>query len=457
MPPEARAGRPWRLGTVRARLTLLATAVVALVLGVSAAGLVAVQQGVLTRGVDEALRQRADNIETDIERGGFGRALPVEGDPQDSFLQVLDGAGRVVAASANIGAVPPAGAALAPGAAETVGEVRDFGPRADAFRVLTRPVDKGRTLVVAKNLDDVDESVQVLTTSLVVAIPIAIALLAGLLWWLTGRVLRPVERIRAEAASIRGTELHRRLPEPATSDEIARLAHTMNAMLQRIEQATERQRQFVADASHELRSPLTRIRAELEVALAHPDSEPPDRRYRDLLADTERLQQLVDDLLFLARSESGALGAPAEPVDLDDLVLDEAKVLRERGRVRVDVGAVSAARVLGDARQLARMVRNLASNAERFARSRVVFELAERGAASELVVADDGPGIPEQHHAAVFTRFTRLDPARSPGTGGVGLGLAIVHDIVARHGGSVGIASRDGEGARFVVTLPRID
>jgi signal transduction histidine kinase len=303
----------------------------------------------------------------------------------------------------------------------------------------------------------VDETVRILTASLILAIPVVVAVLAFLVWWLTGRVLRPVEAIRSEVANIQGTELHRRVPVPGSYDEISRLAWTMNAMLDRVEHAIERQRRFVADASHELRSPLARIRADLEVGIAYPNTQDPDGLHRSLLADTIGLQELVDDLLLHARLESGSIGPASAPVDLDDLLLDEARRLRQRGRVRVDTSAISAARVLGDPKQLRRAIGNLTSNAERHATTTVTLELRENAEHSVLVVADDGPGIPVRDHATVFQRFTRLDDARSREAGGSGLGLAIVHDIVARHGGTIAITSSDGDGARFVVTLPRID
>jgi signal transduction histidine kinase len=453
------AGRP-RFGTVRARLTLVATAVVAVMLVVSAIGLVRIQRSLLTRGIDEALRQQADNLQPDIARGGFGTELPGAGDTEDKFLQLLDDQGHVVAASPNLQGMTAATPPLAPGAKENFRTVSRLALSAHHFRVLARPVKSGsgvQTLVAAKNLDDVNESVRILTTLLGLAIPVVVTLLALLVWWLTGRVLRPVESIRSEVASIQGTELHRRVPVPGSHDEISRLAQTMNVMLDRVEHAIERQRRFVADASHELRSPLTRIRSDLEVGIAHPHTLDPESVYRSLLADTVSLQELVGDLLLDARSQSGSISSPTAPVDLDDLVLDEARRLRERGRVRVDASAVSAARVLGDPKQLARAIRNLTSNAERHAATTVTLGLQETPEHSVLVVADDGPGIPVQHHATVFQRFTRLDEARSRDVGGSGLGLAIVHDIVAHHGGTIVIASSDGEGARFVVTLPRID
>lgn len=445
--------------TVRSQVTLTAAAVVALVLTVSALALVATQQRVLTHGIDEALVQRADNIQRDVERGVFGSRLPNEGDPEDSFLQVVAADGSVVAVSDN--ATGLAAVTLPRTSGEDVTEtVEDVALSNGDFRVLVRPLEgplPGARLVVAKNLDDVNESVNILVAALAVSIPVVTALLALLVWWLTGRVLRPVESIRREVAGIRGDDLHRRVPTPESEDEIALLASTMNQMLDRVQVATERQRRFVADASHELRGPLTRLRSTLEVSLAHPETTDPRQLGRELLSDTADLQKLVDDLLFLARSESGSLEVPDDPVDLDDLVLQEARRLRERGRVAVDVRAVSAARTLGDADQLTRVVRNLASNAERHAASTVSFELGERDGRSVLVVLDDGPGIPPEHRESVFKRFTRLDEARSRDAGGSGLGLAIVHEIVARHDGSVTIEDHPGRGARFVVDLPRGD
>ncbi len=460
MPAESRFRRWFRPRTVRSQVTWTAAGLVAIVLVLSALALVGAQERVLTHGIDEALIQRADNIERDVASGEFGSRLPVEGDPEDSFLQLLDVDGSVVAVSDNAALLEPATSPVGAGDADVLVSVQGVRLSNGEYRVLARSLGDESdplTLVVAKNLDDVHESVSILTASLAVAIPVVTGLLALLVWWLTGRVLRPVELIRREVADIQGDELNRRVPTPDSEDEIARLAITMNEMLDRVEDATERQRRFVADASHELRGPLTRLRSSLEVSAAHPDGLDPAELSRELLADTVDLQKLVDDLLFLARSESGALDAPHDLVDLDDLVLEEAGRLRERGVVEVDVSAVSAARTLGDADQLARVVRNLSSNAERHADHKVTFELREQNGVSELVVSDDGPGIAPEHREVVFKRFARLDEARSRDAGGSGLGLAIVHDIVARHDGVVGIRDHAGEGAQFVVELPRAE
>jgi signal transduction histidine kinase len=447
----------WRPTTVRAKLTLVATGVVAGVLVASGVGLVVAQQRMLVDTIDDALVERADDVTRIVAGGNFGARLPAESDPDDSFVQVIGPGGAVLAASPNAANTPAVVGPNPPGAPQRIRTVRGIALSDEDFRVLSRPIQTRnglRTLVVGQNLDDVTDSVEALVYSLLVTIPLVTLLLALVVRWLTGRVLAPVESIRVAVAGIRGADLDRRVPTPQSRDEIARLARTMNDMLARVQDATERQRRFVADASHELRSPLTRLRSSLEMAIAHPDGEP-DAVLHHLWEDTVSLQRLVDDLLLLARSEAGAQQRVRTPVDLDDLVLAEAKHLRERARVDVDASRVSAARTVGDPQQLARVVANLTSNAERHAASRVTFELREVGNAAKLVVADDGPGIPPEHRKTVFTRFTRLDEARSRGAGGFGLGLAIVADIVARHDGKVSVVSHDGAGARFEVTLPR--
>jgi signal transduction histidine kinase len=444
-----------RGATLRARLTGAATAVVAVVLAASSVALVEAQRHSLLSGVEEALVQRADNLQPSVMQGPAGQTLPGEGDREDSFVQLIDARGRVARATPNLTGLP---AVTAPGggAADSFHDVALPRLSAHSYRVLTRPVMSG-TLVVGKNVDDVQESVGTLTRSLAVAVPLVVLLLAGLLWWLTGRVLRPVESIRTEVAGIGAAELHRRVSVPRRDDEISRLASTMNAMLERVQQATDRQRQFVADASHELRNPLTRIVSALDVAAAHPRLTPQEQTLQEVRADTAQLQQLVDDLLLLARTEPGSPLPAADPVDLDDLVLDDAARLRQRGLVGVDTSQVGPARTTGDARQLARVIANLSSNAERYASSTVHYALRETADTCELVVADDGRGIPTEQRSAVFSRFVRLDGARSRDNGGVGLGLAIVSDIVLRHGGHVIVQPVEPHGARLVVTLPRAD
>jgi signal transduction histidine kinase len=317
------------------------------------------------------------------------------------------------------------------------------------------PLTNGRaiwTVVVATSLGSVSDGTTAATLSMVVGIPIILLLVGFLVWLLVGRALRPVEAIRANVADISAGDLSRRVPEPPTDDEIGRLARTMNAMLQRLDAAARRQRRFVSDASHELRSPVAAILAMAEVAIAHPEHADWPRILGDVRFEGERLEHLVSDLLLLAQADEGGLGTLREPVDIDELVLTEADRLRARGAVKVDVHGVTGARALGDPRQLARVVRNLADNAERYATSQVAFALRTLPGWVELAVMDDGPGIPVADQHRVFERFTRLDESRARGAGGAGLGLAIVHEVVTAHGGSVRIEGPPG--TQIILRLP---
>jgi len=266
-------------------------------------------------------------------------------------------------------------------------------------------------------------------------------------WAATGRALRPVEAVRAEVAAIAGGSLHRRVPRPPGGDEITRLADTMNGMLARLEEAARRQRRFVADASHELRSPLASARTQLEVALRASAGDA--AVLRGVLEEHHRLERLTADLLRLARLEGGAAPGAAE-VDLDELIAEEAARLG----TQVDDRQVLAGRVAGDRQQLASVVRNLLDNAARHARQRVAVALWERDGRVHLVVDDDGPGVPPADRERVFERFLRLDEARDRARGGSGLGLAIVRAVVTAHDGTVRVEDAPAGGARLRVILP---
>jgi len=442
-----------RTGTVRFRVTALASALVAAVLVVTAAGLVVAQGRLLTDSLDDTLEQRADDLQGLVASGALAGAL-AGGRDDDVTVQLVGGDGAVVTASPTLAGAPPLAEPPTGQTRQRIVTQAGMAGTGGEFRVLSRRVGETAVLHVAGNLEDVREAVRILGVSLLVAIPAVVALLAALMWWLVGRTLRPVDAIQREVAAISGADLHRRVPQPGGDDEIARLARTMNTMLGRVERASARQQRFVADASHELRSPLTRIRSELEVDLAHPETASPSRTHASLLEETVALQQLVDDLLHIARSDDGAAPRRSALVDLDDLVLREAARLREDARVKLDVSRVSAAQVRGDPDQLRRVIRNLADNAERHAASTVTFALEERAGHAHLTVADDGPGIPVVERERIFERFARLDDARTRASGGTGLGLAIVRDLVERHGGTVSAEVAGTPGAALVVRLP---
>ncbi|WP_318306212.1 sensor histidine kinase [Amycolatopsis solani] len=273
----------------------------------------------------------------------------------------------------------------------------------------------------------------------------AVALLIGVIAWLAvRRSLRPVEAIRAEVAEIGAHDLGRRVPEPGTGDEIARLAGTMNTMLARLDEAVTRQSRFTSDASHELRTPLASLRTQLEVLLAHPDRLDWRHSCENALLDVTRLQDLVADLVLLGKLDH------AGPDRLEPVALSEVVQAVAAGRADVEVSGTPVVR--GHRTRLERLVRNLVDNAERHAASRVVVAVSAVDGWAVLTVTDDGPGIPEADRERVFDRFVRLDDARARDDGGSGLGLAIVADIARAHGGT----ARAEAGSRFVVTLPEL-
>lgn len=454
--PRRLLGRLRRqLGTVRFRVSAVATLAAAAVLIVAGLSLLAAQRRQLTDSLDNTIRQRADDLTALVDGGQIPRALGGPIDP-DTLVQIVTPDGNVLAAGPNVATPSPMADPPPPNKTEVLRRVH-LPPDNGEYRLLSRRHDgpNGATIIhVAGTLDDVRDSLRVLATSLTIAIPVVAMFLAALIFWLVGRTLRPVEAIRAEVANIRGADLHRRVPQPSRDDEIGRLAGTMNDMLDRLERATNAQQRFVADASHELRSLLTRLRSELEVDAAHPEVADLAATHRSVLDETIALQRLVDDLLLLARGDAGAVTGRREPVDLDDIVLRHADRLRTEGRVAVDVSGVSAAQVIGDADQLSRAMRNLVDNAARHAHSSVAFTVADNHRVATLTVTDDGPGIPQALHEHVFERFVRLDEARRAGDGNTGLGLAITRDIVEQHGGRITIDAGHVSGTRFVIVLP---
>ena len=321
------------------------------------------------------------------------------------------------------------------------------GAAPESIIVETRQV-AGSPMLLTASTDGIENSVRRVRVLLWLAVPIVMGAAALLTWMLAGRSLRPVAAITARTREIRSSTLHERVPVPRSDDEIAALAVEMNTMLDRVQREDERRRQFVSDASHELRSPLATIRAQAEAAL-------PDEHQRDLaegiLAEAERMSSLVDDLLALARHDERR-STPNGVVDLDDIVYTEAARAR---RVPVDVSGVSAGQVRARADELGRVVVHLLDNAARHAEARVAVTLttADDGTVT-LAVDDDGPGIPLEQRERVFERFVRLDDARARDAGGAGLGLAVVDTVVRATGGTIVATESPLGGARLMATFP---
>lgn len=322
------------------------------------------------------------------------------------------------------------------------------------------------TVLAGRSTAEMRETLATVGGLLSFSVPLLVLIVAVTAWFVVGRSLQPVERMRRELDAVTASDLGRRVADPGNSDEISRLAHTMNGMLERLEDAQVAQRRFISDASHELKSPLASLRQYAEVAQAHPESIGAEELTVAVLDEGARLEHLVQGMLVLARADEHALPVHRGEVDLDDLVFAEAQRLRELGRLatpplRVDSSAVAPVRVHGDGGLLRQLVRNLADNASRHAQSVIRFELREsrsrRGTEVLLVVADDGNGVPREDRERIFQRFVRLDDARTRGSGGSGLGLAIVAEIAAAHGATVrvGDAHAGTSGAVFELRMPR--
>lgn len=453
----AGSGRPGA-GSVRVRTTLLAVAVVGLALVVAAVTLVLLVRRSTLSEIEIAAELRAGDIAAIIEAGAQPDELTLGvADDEDAVVQVVDARGVVVAASPNVSGHPPL-ADLEDGESTRLDEtpVED-----DPFLVVgQRAGGTGGPLMVlvGRTVEDVDEITLTITRLAAAGVPLVLLVVGFTTWRVVGRALAPVEAMRREVEAISAAELHRRVPQPATDDEIARLSGTLNRMLDRLQQSMRRQQRFVSDASHELRSPIAAIRQHAEVAQAYPDRTDLVELADVVLAENHRVQRLVEDLLILARADEDGLRVAHRPVDLDDVAFDSVATARSTGRstadVEIDTSALSAGQVEGDANQLRRAVGNLVDNAVRHAAGKIALGVREAAGDVTLWVDDDGPGVPKADRGRIFERFVRLDEARARHTGGTGLGLAIVAQIVAAHRGQVAVTDSPLGGARFEITLP---
>ena len=453
-PPQPAAW--WRrYAGVRLTTSLAAAAVVAVALVVAGLLLVVLLERSLGSAVEDAATQRARDVAATVARDGVAGVGRLDGFSERSVVQVVSG-DRVLASSPDIDGEAPL-TALRPGS----GQVRtDTGRVAvgedDDHRIVAlgvrAPDGTPAVVVVAQSLESVETSVQALRSLLLAGVPLLVLLVGGTTFLLAGRALRPVEAIRRRVAAIDGEQLGQRVPVPAAQDEVGRLADTMNDMLERLDSSAAAQRRFVSDASHELRSPLATVRTSMEVAQVHPELTDWAGLTQVVLGETARMQTLVADMLLLARSDERGLQLRRTEVDLDDLCAQEAERLRRAGvAVVTDVRPV---RVLGDLDRLARMLRNLTDNAARHATSTVELRLCAQDGRAVIDIVDDGPGIPLDQRDRVFERFVRLDESRTRSSGGTGLGLPIVAQIVQAHRGAVKVADGPRGGAWVQVTLP---
>lgn len=445
---------------IRLRVALAFTAVMALLLVCAGLFLYLRLGATLRSGIDDGLRTRVADIAV-LAQDARADGARASGSPLtergETLAQILTPTGRIVDASPTLHGRPllsPAQLRIARSRPILFELGRPTAADPDAAdRVLAAPRRvAGRTLivVVGASVDPVETAQHQLGGLLLVGAPVVL-LLAGLAGYgAASAALRPIDRMREQADAIHVDDLEPRLATPPARDEVARLAATLNAMLDRLQDGFEREREFVDDASHEMRTPLALIKAELELAMRPGATEPELREaIRSVAEENDRLVRLAEDLLVLARSGEDAAHMREERMTVAELV----EATRYSGTIEIAVDErPDAATIVGDRLRLARALGNLIDNAAAAGATRVRIETRRTADATEIHAIDDGPGFPPDFAARAFDRFSRADHARA--RGGTGLGLAIVRTIAREHGGEAHAGKAPGGGADVWLTLP---
>jgi signal transduction histidine kinase len=438
--------------TLRARATVIGTVLFTLVLIIGSVLLLSTLESRLTDSSDQLSRTRVADLLDQVLTGDLPGVLRNVND--NGMAQVVDSAGEVLAASPNL----EGRGAVADEPADASPRVRTFeapdDQETETYRVwfATGPSADGTvTVYVGSSLESVAEASAALRRALWVGVPLVALTLGIVIWLLLGRALGRLDRIRAEVDRISAENLDTRVAGDGVDDEVGRLAATMNAMLGRLDASAQQQRDFVADVSHDLQSPLTAQRVALELALARPTDVDAARLRSDVLGPTADMERLVRDLLVLASLDADQ-EAHATLIDLDPLVLEEATRARVVSEARILTEQVSAAPALADPDDVRRIVRNLVENAVAHATSTVTLVVALDGQHARVDVSDDGPGIPVEHREHIFDRFHRAEASRPRGSGS-GLGLAIARGLAERNGGSLDLVDSPS-GAHFRLRLP---
>ncbi|WP_235831545.1 sensor histidine kinase [Gordonia zhaorongruii] len=450
--------RRW-LRPVRTRLTLLATGLVTVALAIAATVMVGVLHQVLLRSADASTSTRAEQIADEIMHDGPSRVDPdlLTTGQNISVIQVIDKTGRIRFANQ-----PQYDRALSapvlPGRRATVHGAHAMRGSDDEFRTTVLGVESPQgtfSVAVAAAEEPLNRTAVIVAILCCIAFPLIVIGIAFLTHHFVGRALRPVDDMRKRVDAISGGDIDQRVPVPETDDEIATLATTMNEMLDRIETARTQQLRFVNDASHELNSPLTTLVGLLDLARATDEPIDTETVNSVMLPDALRLQQMVADLLLLARSDESGVPLTTRIVDLDELV--SAEIARLEAITDLTVHAeIVAVRINGDGEKLGRALRNIADNAVRHTRDSLTVSLTHDAVArtATITVSDNGTGIPDADKGRVTDRFVRLDTARARTRGGSGLGLAIVSEIVRAHHGTVIVTDSSAGGAMVGFALP---
>ena len=414
--PRRNERRGWG---VRKRATLTAVTVVALALMTGGVLLLVLLQASLISTTETVARNKAADVAALIISQDVSEAAQSMADTARSgqFVQIISPQGAVVASSQR--------------------------------SIRTTPL----SVVVASTVQVQKDLVNTVAWFLLGATPLLLLVVGSAVWYLVGRSLRQVERIRDQVDQIDASRLSERVGVPATGDEIHRLALTMNTMLDKLQASDREQRRFVSDASHELRSPLSTISAGLEIAAADPSGDTWLELQTMLSGETARMRYLVDDLLTLAKANDGDIQISFRDVDLDDVLAAEIRRLRPLTTHTINASLVPA-RVTGDAQRLGQVLRNVLDNANRHAISTITIELTAGLDRVSVVIDNDGEPIPGTDRERIFERFVRLDASRSRESGGSGLGLAIAAGIITAHHGTITAGQAPSGDCRFELELP---
>ena len=447
---------------VRTRLALASAAVMAIALSAAMLGSWWLLQRSLTQAATQDVVARVAAIADDVRREGL-TATDLDHRPLFGEVVQILGTGDAVLASAPSSARPldldvprPTGDATSVRRVQALPQSGADEPYVLAARSVLDPAGRRVVVVVGRSEAGVQETIGAVGKLVLGLLPLLVLLTGGGTYWFTGRALAPVEEVRRRVDEISSDRLDERVPVPVARDEVGRLARTMNDMLSRLQAAHQTQRRFVADAGHELRSPLATMSVTLDVARAE-QLVPAENAglLDDLQAETDRMSRLVDDLLLLAKADERGLQVRATDVDLDELAEIEARRLATAVGSRLQVRVRTApARLSADRDRLQQVLRNLLDNAARHASSMVTVDVVPSQGWVTVHVSDDGPGIPAEDRLRVFDRFVRLETSRDRDSGGSGLGLAIVREIVTAHGGQVSAQPAATGGAMFEVRIP---
>jgi signal transduction histidine kinase len=444
-----------RSGSLRLRITFVTTLVVAVVLGSGSFLLVHWLKSSQIDDADATLSGQVDVVAGYVNNGVIPQIITPRG-LEPAQLQIVAPDTRVVALTPGLAESVRLDVFLPPVVghqeANTTTAAELGAEGTDRYRVLSRTVPYGQdwvSIYAASSLQAADQVVRTLVLGLWLVVPVLVALAALATWFLTGRALRPVDDIRREVNEIQGAGTDQRLATNRKATELDRLAETLNGMLDRMSASEAIRRQFLADASHELRSPLASARTMLEVGLSYPDRTDWPGTASEVMVEVDRLEGLAAELLALARAEGGERALSMEPIDLGALVRAE---VQRSGDARVGVHVATEAWVNADRQLMVRIVRNLLDNARRHAHTKVTVNVSS-GEMVSVQVHNDGDEIPADERELIFEPFTRLDNARNRDEGGAGLGLSLARRIAEVHGGTLTVVDVT-HGAAFLLSLP---